>query len=81
MSPRIEKRLATLFTPSPSRVGHPGDPYNRLNGWLGFSSSSSRLVADAYMAIVADVAAAPAAVAATVGPVSYVVWFFFTPLV
>ena len=27
LSPRIEKRLATLFTPSPSRVGHPGDPY------------------------------------------------------
>ena len=29
LSPRIEKRLATLFTPSPSRVGHPGDPYRR----------------------------------------------------
>ena len=29
LSPRIEKRLATLFTPSPSRVGHPGDPYSR----------------------------------------------------
>ena len=28
LSPRIEKRLATLFTPSPSRVGHPGDPYS-----------------------------------------------------
>ena len=27
LSPRIEKRLATLFTPSPSRVGHPGDPF------------------------------------------------------
>jgi len=27
LSPRIEKRVATLFTPSPSRVGHPGDPY------------------------------------------------------
>ena len=27
LSPRIEKRLATLFNPSPSRVGHPGDPY------------------------------------------------------
>ena len=27
LSPRIEKRLATLFAPSPSRVGHPGDPY------------------------------------------------------
>ena len=30
LSPRIEKRLATLFTPSPSRVGHPGDPYKRV---------------------------------------------------
>ena len=28
LSPRIEKRLTTLFTPSPSRVGHPGVPYN-----------------------------------------------------
>src|SRR6185503_9612370 len=28
LSPMIEKRLATLFTPSPSRVGHPGDPYS-----------------------------------------------------
>ena len=24
---RLENELATLFTPSPSRVGHPGDPY------------------------------------------------------
>jgi len=32
LSPRIEKRLATLFTPSPSRVGHPGDPYTRRCG-------------------------------------------------
>ena len=28
LSPRLESELATLFTPSPSRVGHPGDPYN-----------------------------------------------------
>ena len=27
LSPRLESKLATLFTPSPSRVGHPGDPY------------------------------------------------------
>ena len=27
LSPRSESELATLFTPSPSRVGHPGDPY------------------------------------------------------
>ena len=27
LSPRLESELATLFTPSPSRVGHPGDPY------------------------------------------------------
>src|SRR6185312_16310829 len=32
LSPRIEKRLATLFTPSPSRVGHPGDPYIHVFG-------------------------------------------------
>ena len=29
LSPRLESKLATLFTPSPSRVGHPGDPYRR----------------------------------------------------
>ena len=28
MSPRLQSELATLFTPSPSRVGHPGDPYS-----------------------------------------------------
>ena len=28
LSPRLERDLATLFTPSPSRVGHPGDPYS-----------------------------------------------------
>ena len=38
LNPRIEKRLATLFTPSPSRVGHPGDPY-KLNGILSFIGS------------------------------------------
>ena len=27
LSPRLESDLATLFTSSPSRVGHPGDPY------------------------------------------------------
>ena len=27
LSPRLESKLATLFTSSPSRVGHPGDPY------------------------------------------------------
>ena len=27
LSPRLESDLVTLFTPSPSRVGHPGDPY------------------------------------------------------
>ena len=26
----LESELATLFTPSPSRVGHPGDPYTYL---------------------------------------------------
>src|SRR6185503_20273562 len=39
LSPRVKKRLATLFTPSPSRVGHPGDPYTRL---LIATSTSSR---------------------------------------
>ena len=28
LSPRLESELATLFTPSHSRVGHTGDPYN-----------------------------------------------------
>ena len=27
LSPRLESELATLFTPSHSRVRHPGDPY------------------------------------------------------
>ena len=42
------------------------------------SAAAARLVADAYMATPADVAAAPAATA--VGPVSYVVWTCFVPL-
>ena len=31
LSPRLESKLATLFTPSPSRVGHPSDPYRRVS--------------------------------------------------
>ena len=42
------------------------------------SAAATNLVADAYMAAPADVAAAPAATA--VGPVSYVVWTCFVPL-
>jgi len=42
------------------------------------TTTAARLVADAYMVAVADVAAAPAAAA---GPVSYVVWTCFVPLV
>ena len=41
-------------------------------------TTAARLVADAYMVAVADVAAALAAAA---GPVSYVVWTCFVPLV
>ena len=37
-------------------------------------TTAARLVADAYMAAPADVAAAPATAATAVGPVSYVVW-------
>ena len=44
------------------------------------SAAAARLVADAYMAAPADVAAAPATAATTVGPVSYVVWSGFVPL-
>ena len=40
LSPRLESELATLFTPSPSRVGHPGDPYNqRTKAWVPPSPS------------------------------------------
>ena len=44
------------------------------------SAAAARLVADAYMAVPADVAAAPATAATTVGPVSYVVLTCFVPL-
>ena len=44
------------------------------------SAAAARLVADAYMAAPADVAAAPATAATAVGPVSYVVWTCFVPL-
>ena len=43
-------------------------------------TTAARLVADAYMAAPADVAAAPATAATAVGPVSYVVWTCFIPL-
>ena len=46
----------------------------------GLDSAAARLVADAYMAAPADVAAAPATAATAVGPVSYVVWTCFVPL-
>ena len=45
------------------------------------TTTVARLVAEAYMAAVADVAAAPTAGAAVVGPVSYVVWTCFIPLI
>ena len=44
------------------------------------ATTTARLVADVYMAAPADVAAAPATAATTVGPVSYVVWTCFVPL-
>ena len=44
------------------------------------SAAAARLVTDAYMAAPADVAAAPATAATAVGPVSYVVWTCFVPL-
>ena len=43
-------------------------------------TTTARLVTDAYMATPADVAAAPATAATAVGPVSYVVWTCFVPL-
>ena len=49
-------------------------------GGLDSAAAAARLVADAYMAAPADVAAAPATAAAAVGPVSYVVWTCFVPL-
>ena len=44
------------------------------------SAAAANLVADAYMAAPADVAAAPATAVAGIGPVSYVVWTCFVPL-
>ena len=49
-------------------------------GGLDSVAAAARLVADAYMAAPADVAAAPATAATAVGPVSYVVWTCFVPL-
>ena len=46
-------------------------------GGLDSAAAAARMVADAYMA---DVAAAPATAAAAAGPVSYVVWTCFAPL-
>ena len=46
-------------------------------GGLDSAAAAARLVADAYMAAPADVATAPAT---AVGPVSYVVWTCFVPL-
>ena len=43
-------------------------------------TTAARLVADAYVAAPADVAAAPATAATAVGPVSSVVWTCFVPL-
>jgi hypothetical protein len=43
-------------------------------------AEAARLVADAYMAAPADVAAAPTTAATAVEPVSYVVWTCFVPL-
>jgi hypothetical protein len=52
-----------------------------MGGLDSAAAAAARLVADAYMAAPADVAAAPAAAAAAaVGSVSYVVWTCFVPL-
>ena len=48
-----------------------------MGGLDSAAAATARLVADAYMAAPADVAAAPAT---AVGPVSYVVWTCFVPL-
>jgi len=48
-----------------------------MGGLDSAAAAAARLVADAYMA---DVAAAPATTATAVGPVSYVVWTCFVPL-
>ena len=51
-----------------------------MGGLDSAAAATARLVADAYMAAPADVAAAPATAATTVGPMSYVVWTCFVPL-
>ena len=51
-----------------------------MGGLDSAAAAAARLVADAYMAAPADVAAAPATAATTVGPVSYVIWTCFVPL-
>ena len=48
-----------------------------MGGLDSAAAAAARLVADAYMAAPADVVAAPAT---AVGPVSYVVWTCFVPL-
>ena len=51
-----------------------------MGGLDSAAAAAARLVVDAYMAAPADVAAAPATAATVVGPVSYVVWTCFVPL-
>ena len=51
-----------------------------MGGLDSAAAAAARLVANAYMAAPADVAAAPATAATAVGPVSYVVWTCFVPL-
>ena len=51
-----------------------------MGGLDSAAAAAARLVADAYMAEPADVAVAPATAATAVGPVSYVVWTCFVPL-
>ena len=51
-----------------------------MGGLDSAAAAAARLVADAYMAAAADVAAAPTTAATAVGPVSYVVWTCFVPL-
>ena len=51
-----------------------------MGGLDSAAAAATRLVADAYMAAPADVAAAPATAATAVGLVSYIVWTCFVPL-
>ena len=51
-----------------------------MGGLDSIAAAAARLVTNAYMAAPADVAAAPATAATAVGPVSYVVWTCFVPL-